>query len=104
MSRLLPFAAALALLVSLVTAIAANAAAPTCTEDMSCWMWSTMGNHKRGVVTLYGNERVVGPCEFRRLWEAGHLRYTVTVDGHRYTGMLDRMRGDQWALKHGCES
>jgi hypothetical protein len=101
--RLLPLLAALALIASTVGAIVANASVQ-CTEDMPCWTWSKMGNHKRGIVTLYGNERVVGPCEFRRLWETGHIRYVVHVDGHRYGGMLQRMRGDWYAIEHGCES
>lgn len=62
-----------------------------------------MGNHKRGIVTLYGNPRVVGPCAFRRLWEAGHIRYTLRVGKVTYRDLLVRMRGDQWALAHGCE-
>ena len=76
---------------------------PTCAEDAPCWVWSRMGNHRRGIVTLSGNVRVVGPCAFQRLWRGGHIRYSVRVGGKVYRNMLERMRGDAWAIAHGCD-
>lgn len=37
-----------------------------CTEDMSCWRWPTMGNHKRGIL-VHGKRSIVGPRAFCRL-------------------------------------
>ena len=52
-------------IVSLICIIAATtllmwpaSASAKCHEDMKCWNWSTMGNHKRGV-TLTNGKRVV---------------------------------------------
>jgi hypothetical protein len=78
-------------------------AAATCQEDEPCWTWSTMGNRHRGIVTLSGNARVVGPCTFQRLYRTGHIAYSVAVGGKRYSGLLERMRGDVWAIAHGCD-
>lgn len=78
-------------------------AAVTCQEDEPCWSWSTMGNHHRGIVTLHGNRRVVGPCAFQRLYRTHHIAYSVRVGGKVYRNMLERMRGDAWALAHGCD-
>jgi hypothetical protein len=64
--------------------------APRCVEDDACWTWSTMGNHRRGVL-VSGARRVVGPCTYRKLVLAG---------------LVDRkaepLRGDSWAIQHGC--
>lgn len=66
-----------------------------CQEDAPCWVWSRMGDHKRGVVDLRTNALVVvGPCAFRRLWMHGNARLW---------SQADRMRGDWWAIHHGCE-
>ena len=81
----------------------ASASALSCgAEDGPTWNWARCGNHKRGVVTLYGNVRTVGPCQFARLWRAGHLRYSVRVQGRTYRHLLPRLRGDGFARKHGC--
>lgn len=61
-----------------------------------------MGNGMRGVVTLHGNPRVVDACQFRRMWEAGRIRYHVRVAGKRYR-TLDWLPGDGWARRHGCQ-
>jgi hypothetical protein len=63
-----------------------------CAEDDPCWTWSRMGNRRRGVI-VDGRRRVVGPCGYAQL---------------RVAGLLDagnaRLRGDAWALSHGCAS
>lgn len=71
----------------------APASRTVCHEDRPCWIWSRMGNRRRGVVTMRGTPIVVGPCTYARLWRAGSLDRT-----HR----SQRMRGDWWALLHGC--
>lgn len=99
---MLAFVAAMATLT--VGGTQAMAAAPaTCAEDAPCWSWSTMGNHRRGVVTLHGNVRIVGPCTFARWMHTGRIAYSVRVDGHTYR-TLERMRGDAWAIRYGCAS
>lgn len=77
------------------------ASASRCQEDQHCWNWATMGNHKRGVVTLHGTLLVVGPCRFRRLHAEGEVVYTTVMDGKTYP-QNQRLRGDAWALAHGC--
>jgi hypothetical protein len=67
-----------------------------CLEDEPCWDWANMGNRKRGVVTLWGNFKVVGPCQFNRLWAQGKIRHTITVDGKELS-MMDRLKGDRYA-------
>ena len=67
--------------------------ASPCMEDEPCWTWSRMGNRTRGVVTRYGNPLVVGPCRFARMHRA-----------HRLDPHNERMRGDAWAIVHGCEA
>lgn len=62
-----------------------------CYEDMRCWSWPKMGNHQRGVVNIEGHYLVVGPCRFRRMDERGRIDWAVTL----------RMKGDNWARKHG---
>ena len=63
----------------------AEGATPDCHEDEPCWVWSKIGNHKRGV-TVAGKLRVVGPCQYAKLAHAGRLdKSTVTL------------RGDVWA-------
>lgn len=65
-----------------------------CQEDDPCWTWSKMGNRRRSVVDLATGERVVvGPCTFRHMWMNGNARL----------GAGDRMRGDWWAIHHGCD-
>lgn len=95
------------LIIAATAALAADFAradaSQSCAEDSPCWTWSRMGNRKREVVTLSGNVRVVGPCRFARMWASGHIGYSIVVDGHRYGGMLEPMRGDAWARAHGCE-
>jgi len=103
--------ATLALIAALATPTAAHAADATPTtrtvkgtpnEDEPGYMWSTMGNRKRGVVTMHGTPMVVGPCKFARMMSAGTLRYTVRVNGRTYR-TLSELPGDAWALAHGCE-
>ena len=53
-----------------------------------------MGNRKRGVVTMWGNPRVVGPCGYARLHHRGLL------DPGSRPGS---MRGDWYAIEHGCK-
>lgn len=51
--------------VALITlALAPPATSSTCQEDQPCWNWRTMGNHKRGIVTLAGRRLSVGPARF----------------------------------------
>lgn len=90
------------LLLCAVLALAADAAsgapsAPsvTCYEDQPCWHWPTMGNGMRGIVTLDGDPIVVGACRFARAM-AGHTRAQRRIMGWG-------MRGDRWAMRHGCE-
>jgi len=61
----------------------------TCREDMPCWAWSRMGNRKRGVLLADGRRVIVGPCGFKRLHDRGK------VHGQK-------IRGDAWAVQHGC--
>lgn len=91
--------ATLALIFTAATGTAV--ASVPCMEDAPCWTWSRMGNHQRGVVTTHGTPLVVGPCRFARLYRAHVIRYSVTLDGVRYP-LMDRLRGDAWALRHGC--
>jgi hypothetical protein len=67
-------------------------------EDGATWTWSRCGNRRRGVRDLRtGRVVIVGPCAFRRLWmhgDAGIDGKAGTVDGP--------MRGDWWAIVHGC--
>jgi hypothetical protein len=78
----------------------ASAATPACQEDQPCWVWSKMGNRKRGIVTAWGDSRVVGPCGFRREYDrsrkVGMGRYFLR------TNRIEGLRGDYWALRHGC--
>lgn len=76
-------------------------AATMCAEDAPCWTWSTMGNRKRGVVTMHGTPLTVGPCRFARLVRTHVVRFNVRVDGHTYR-VNDRMRGDALAMKAIC--
>lgn len=96
MLRIIPAIAGLALMFGSASALGEQFAAPAsaairCHEDQACWSWSTMGNHKRGVVTMAGNRRIVGPCQFERL-----------VREHWIDLRGQRMKGDAWAIDHGC--
>jgi hypothetical protein len=64
-----------------------------CHEDSSCWTWSTMGNHKRGITLTDGTHVVVGPCAFRRSDARG------VIDWER----SPRLRGDGYARRYGCK-
>jgi hypothetical protein len=70
-----------------------------CREDMPCWVWSRMGNRKRGIRTMVGRLRVVGPCQFHMLWLPGK----VDLTGSRGASSQP-MRGDWWAVLHGCDA
>lgn len=58
-------------------------AATRCTEDMPCWNWATMGNGRRGIVTMWGTPKVV-TCGGMR-----HLVKTRNLDPY-----TRRLRGD----------
>lgn len=67
-------------------------------EDSPTWVWSKCGNRKRGVMVAYRTAHgvaykrlIVGPCGYRRL-STRHLVSRVTP----------RLRGDWWAIHHGC--
>lgn len=66
--------------------------ASACQEDAPCWTWSRMGNRQRGVVLRDGSRVVVGPCRYAWLVQGGRLDRTRTV----------LLRGDSWAIRHGC--
>lgn len=87
-----------ALLACLFMAGTASAAQP-CLEDQPCWSWSQMGNHKRGIVTVWGNPAVVGPCGFYR-----HYVKARSVGMGRYFLRSNHVRGlhgDSYALRVG---
>lgn len=71
-----------------------------CNEDQPCWVWSQMGNRKRGVGVAYHAKRgirikhlVVGPC-----------RYQLLALNNYLTSDTPRLKGDSYALNHGCDS
>jgi hypothetical protein len=73
----------------------AAAATPDCYEDQPCFVWSKIGNHKRGVNVWQGGivvTRVVGPCTYAKLYYAKRIDSTTV-----------KLRGDWWARHHGCE-
>jgi hypothetical protein len=73
-----------------------SVAVPACMEDDPCWVWPKMGNRKRGVYDLARKQyRVVTPCQFRMLWMNGD------ADLHKDS---QRMRGDWYAIHHGCDN
>ena len=72
-----------ALMAALSLAVAPQPHAKTCTEDMPCWNWTTMGDHRRGVVTMWGTPKVVSCGDLRWLIRHGDL------DPH-----TPRLRGD----------
>ena len=55
----------------------ASAAVPVagknCQEDEPCWTWSTMGNKRRGIVTMWGTPKVVTCGQYRHLYRTGNL-------------------------------
>jgi hypothetical protein len=79
------------LLVALAFAGRADAGV-VCQEDAPCWNWASMGNHRRGVVTVLGAHVVVSPCRFQRYrrWHALDMRAS------------GRMKGDALALRLDC--
>ena len=88
---------ALMLMATCTLALGANlahAATPSakCAEDDVCWNWATMGNQRRGIVTMHGTPMVVGPCRFQRLMRAGVVDYRTS----------DVMRGDRTAMRKRC--
>jgi hypothetical protein len=46
---------------------------PVCQEDSSCWVWSTMGDHSRSIVTDKGKRTNAEPCEFSYRHDHGLL-------------------------------
>lgn len=95
--------ATLALILSAAFGVAAASVHVPCTEGDACWSWPTMGNHKRGVVTVHGTPLVVGPCRFARLYRAHVIRYAITVDGVRYP-LMRRMLGDPHDPRTVCHA
>jgi hypothetical protein len=79
------------LLVALAFAGRADAGV-ICQEDAPCWNWATMGDHRRGVVTVLGTRAVVSPCRFARMFRTGAIDY-------RASGTL---KGDTLALRLDC--
>ena len=65
----------------------------TCYEDMPCFQWPTMGNFRRGIVTVGGRRLVVGPCRFQRIALAERIDW-------RRSGNLP---GDSLAIFAGCK-
>ncbi len=82
------FAVGLFVGVVLTKSQASHANVPTCAEDMRCWNWRTMGNHRRGIVTYDGLFLVVGPQAFDRLNRHYEIDWCTTRklrgDGRRY--------------------
>ena len=64
-----------------------------CLEDMPCFQWPTMGNFRRGIVTVGGRRLVVGPCRFQRIALAERIDW-------RRSGNLP---GDSLAIFAGCK-
>lgn len=62
--------------------------AVVCAEDARCWRWRTMGDHRRGIVTIGGRKRVVGPRAFDRanrgFWIDWRRTPRLPGDGRRY--------------------
>lgn len=70
--------------------------ATRCAEDDPCWTWSRMGARRRSVLDLSTGQRVVvSPCTFRHMWINGNADVS---------GAAERMRGDWWAIHHGCDA
>jgi len=63
----------------------------SCQEDQSCFVWSKMGNLKRGVALKSGKTVVVTACRFQRLSAAGKLAPNYV-----------KLKGDRYALRYGC--
>ena len=93
--RICIFIPLLAIVAAIGLGVLASAASATssCAEDDQCWTWPTMGNHRRGVVTMHGNLPVVGPCRFARMARRHAIDWSSTP----------RLRGDRWAIAHGCD-
>jgi hypothetical protein len=102
-------ALAATLIVGMATYAAPAMAAPACEEDEPCFVWSKMGNLNRGVV-VRKSERKRQDCE--RTFKRGAIQVCVTDPcGFAYMwhrGIIDlkrtpRLRGDVWAMMHGCD-
>lgn len=63
-----------------------------CMEDAPCWTWPTMGNRRRGIVSMSGARVIVGACRFARMARRGRIDWSRT----------DRLRGDRYARRQGC--
>lgn len=63
-----------------------------CQEDMPCWNWASMGDHRRGVVTMFGTPLVVSPCKFQRLMKMRVIDYRPD----------DVLKGDKLAMRVRC--
>lgn len=82
------------MLTALLAAAALSGGAAGCQEDMPCWNWSFMGDHRRGIVTRAGGRHVVSPCKFQRLMRAGRIDYAAS----------GALLGDTLALRVRCPS
>jgi hypothetical protein len=110
MLRIIPAIVALLLAVAVLTTSAPPSSAyvpptgtsriespsPPCVEDAPsmCWVWSTMGNRKRGV-RLHGTRYVVGPCAYARMWDRASRRVKRAL-------RAQYLRGDGYARRLGC--
>jgi hypothetical protein len=82
-----------ALLTSSVAAgaptIAPAAKRAPCQEDLPCWNWASMGDHRRGARTIYGDTIVAGPCVYAKLRRAGYLTAAWPMKGDALALRLD---------------
>lgn len=62
-----------------------------CADDEPCWNWTTMGNRRRGVVTMWGTPLVVSPH-----------RYCLLARHHNLSPGLPKLRGDFTARRTAC--
>lgn len=85
-------AAGAALSAALATTTAAHAAVPAAqrcgAEDAPGWDWSRCGNHRRGVVTMWGTPKIVTCGDLRWLVRHGDLdrRSTPRLPGDARCG------------------
>lgn len=83
---------AILVIATCVQAAPALASERACTEGSSCWTWSTMGNHKRGIYVRGRRSLVVvGPCAYQAIAELHSLdrARTAALRGD-YTAKITR--------------
>lgn len=66
------------MLAALLTTVALWGGGQSCQEDMSCWNWVTMGNHRRGVVLLDGRKRSVNRRQFCWYYKNARIDWSKT--------------------------